>query len=35
VPLHGQANRRSRMAEATCQRLKELGLNAVMYDQMD
>jgi len=35
VPLKGQANRRSRMAEAGCRRLKELGLDAVMYCQAD
>jgi hypothetical protein len=35
VPLHGQANRRSRMAEAACRRLKALGLDAAMYCQMD
>ena len=35
VPLHGQGNRRTRMAEAACRRLKELGVNAVMYYQMD
>jgi len=35
VPTHGQANRRSIMAEAACRRLKELGLQAVMYAQAD
>jgi hypothetical protein len=35
VPLRGQADRRSRMAEAACHRLKELGVNATMYYQMD
>jgi hypothetical protein len=35
VPLNGQANRRSLMAEAACRRLKELGLQAVMYCQAD
>src|SRR5262249_28043600 len=35
VPLHGQANRRSIMAEAACRRLKELGLHAAMYCQAD
>jgi len=35
VPTFGQANRRTRMAEAACRRLKELGLNAVMYCQAD
>jgi hypothetical protein len=35
VPLHGQADRRSPMAEAACRRLKEAGLHAAMYYQMD
>ena len=35
VPNHGQANRRTRMAEAGCRRLKELGLQARMYCQAD
>jgi hypothetical protein len=35
VPLRGQADRRSRMAEAACHRLKELGVNVTMYYQMD
>jgi hypothetical protein len=35
VPMMGQANRRSLMAEAACRRLKELGLHAVMYCQAD
>jgi hypothetical protein len=35
VPLKGQANRRSRMAEAATRRLKELGLDAVLYCQAD
>lgn len=35
VPLNGQANRRSIMAEAAYRRLKELGLHAVMYCQAD
>jgi hypothetical protein len=35
VPMKGQANRRSLMAEAACRRLKELGLQAVMYCQAD
>jgi len=35
VPLHGQANRRSLMAEAACRRLKALGLPAAMYCQAD
>jgi hypothetical protein len=35
VPSFGQANRRSRMAEAASRRLKELGLQAVMFCQAD
>ena len=35
VPLHGQANRLSIMAEAACRRLKALGLPAGMYCQAD
>jgi hypothetical protein len=35
VPAHGQANRRTIMAEAGCRRLKELGLHAMMYMQAD
>jgi hypothetical protein len=35
VPMKGQANRRSIMAEAGCRRLKDLGLHAVMYCQAD
>lgn len=35
VPMYGQANRRSRMAEAACRKLKELGLPATMYSQAD
>jgi hypothetical protein len=35
VPLKGQAARRSRMAEAACRQLKEAGLDAAMYYQMD
>ena len=35
VPLHGQADRRSIMAEAACRRLKEFSLDAAMYYQMD
>jgi hypothetical protein len=35
LPTRGQANRRTIMAEAGCRRLKELGLQAVMYMQAD
>ena len=35
VPMHGQGNRRTRMAEAACRKLKELGLPATMYCQAD
>ncbi len=35
VPMNGQANRRSIMAEAACRRLKQLGLPAAMYCQAD
>jgi hypothetical protein len=35
VTMHGQANRRSIMAEAAYRRLKELGLHAAMYCQAD
>ncbi len=35
VPSYGQANRRSIMAEAACHRLKELGLEALLYCQAD
>jgi hypothetical protein len=35
VPLYGQANRRSNMAEAANRRLKELGFDALLYCQAD
>jgi len=35
TPLNGQANRRNRMAEAATKALKDAGLNATTYLQMD
>ncbi|HEV3256591.1 MAG TPA: hypothetical protein VG013_06920 [Gemmataceae bacterium] len=35
VPTHGQANRRTIMAEAGCRCLKASGLDAMMYMQAD
>lgn len=35
IPTSGQANRRSRRADAVCKALKEKGYNATMYLQMD
>ncbi len=35
VPMYGQGDRRSRMAEAANRKLKELGLKACLYCQMD
>lgn len=35
IPLFGQGNRRTRMAEAACQALKDAGYDAMMYYQCD
>lgn len=35
IPSSGQANRRSRRAEAVCKALREMGYNAAMYYAMD
>lgn len=35
IPLSGQANRRTRMAEAACNVLKSAGYNAMMFYQCD
>lgn len=35
LPLMGQANRRTRMAEAACKSLKESGFEASVYYQLD
>ena len=35
TPLHGQGNRRTRMAEAATKALKDAGLKAQTYYQMD
>lgn len=35
IPLYGQANRRTRMAEAACDALRQSGYNAIMYYQCD
>ena len=35
IPLSGQANRRTRMAEAACKELNNAGYNAFLYYQRD
>ena len=35
IPLSGQGNRRTRMAEAACESLKAAGYNAMMFYQCD
>ena len=35
IPLSGQGNRRTRMAEAACESLKDAGYDAMMYYQCD
>ena len=35
IPLSGQANRRTRMAEAACKELNNAGYNAFLYYQCD
>ena len=35
IPLSGQANRRTRMAEAACKELRNAGYNAFLYYQCD
>ena len=35
IPLSGQGNRRTRMAEAACESLKAAGYDAMMYYQCD
>lgn len=35
IPLYGQAERRTRMAEAACNALRSAGYNAIMFYQCD
>ena len=35
VPSHGQANRRTVMAQAACRKLQDFGLKSLLYYQMD